>query len=197
MRGTLTPCCARVATADRLSATSPTRHRTTPSSRSPRSGVRGDGRPSRQHITDARKELQRHLDAVNAVMGDGAGGVWREGATGRVYDRTPARWRVERDLLGAAPDRPAPRLDVPRTGADLRAWREARKLSQRDAAEVLGVSERTIRSAEKAASALLPRSFRNAEWEARRALEAPARAALKARNPPVEGGGAGADDSDD
>ncbi len=157
-------------------------------------GVRGDGRPSRRDLTHAREELQRHLDAVNAVMGDGAGGTWREGATGRVYDRTPARWRVERDLLGAAPDRPALRLDVPRTGADLRAWREARKLSQREAAEVLGVGSATVKRAELRRTELLPRAFREVDWGARRTLEAPARAELEARNPPVEGGDAEADD---
>lgn len=158
-------------------------------------GVRGDGRPSRQHIADARRELQRHLDAVNAVMGDGASGTWREGASGeRMYDHTPARWRVERDLLGAAPDRPAPRLDVPRTGADLVLWRERRKLSQREAAEVLGVSKRTITSAEVNAAGVLPRSFRDVDWNAR---QTPARAKLETRNPSVEGGDAGGDDPDE
>lgn len=158
-------------------------------------GVRGDGRPSRQHIADARRELQRHLDAVNAVMGDGASGTWREGASGeRMYDHTPARWRVERDLLGAAPDRPAPRLNVPRTGADLVLWRERRKLSQREAAEVLGVSRRTITSAEVNAAGVLPRSFRDVDWNAR---QTPARAKLETRNPSVEGGDAGGDDPDE
>ena len=151
-------------------------------------GVRVDGKPSRRDITHARAELQGYLDAVNAVTGDGACGTWREGASGeRMYDKEPSLWRVERDLLGAAPNRPQPRLDVPRTGAELVRWRERRKLSQREAAEVLGVSKRTITSAEVNASKGLPRSFRSVDWNARRALEAPALPMLEARNPPVEG----------
>jgi hypothetical protein len=152
-------------------------------------GIRGDGKPSRRHITDARRELARHLEAVHAAISDGSAGTWRTGPTGRVYDHAPARWRVERDLLGAAPDRPALRLDVPRTGIELKAWRDARQLSQREVAELLGVSERTIRTAEKAAAALLPRSFRDVDWGKR---QVPVRAQLT-RGPPVEGEDAGGD----
>lgn len=155
-------------------------------------GIRGDGRPTRQNITHAREELRGYLDAVNAVMGDGGSWAQREGATGRMYDRTPARWRVEREVLDAAPDRPVLRFDVPRTGTELKAWRDARKFSQLDVAKLLEVSERTVRNAEKAPTAPLPRSFRDINWG--KLPAAPLYTQFPVRNPPVEGGDPGQDD---
>lgn len=70
-----------------------------------------------------------------------------------------ARWQVDRVHDGIAP------IEAPRTlginsGAELRAWRDAQNIGQTDMARALGVSERTLRTAEQ--SEALPRSVRAA-----------------------------------
>lgn len=143
--------------------------------------VRGDGKPAARHRADARAELARYVAAMVEAFGDGASMEPVEGEQG-VYQWTPARWRVEREQLGAAPDRPAlPPRDRPYTGAELRAWREARNLSQRDAAEALGVGVATVKRAELRPADPLPRSFSGAPWHVR-ALPSP-----PAELPAVEG----------
>jgi len=133
-------------------------------------GVRGDGKPGRRDITRARAEHARHYDEARDVAGDGASWSVRETPTGRVYDWTPARWRVEREVLGVMPPKALPRpSDAPTTGAGLRAWREARGLSQSAAAAALGVGVATVKRAELRPGEKLPRSFVAADWNAGRA----------------------------
>ena len=105
-----------------------------------------------------------------AAFGDGAELRPVEGADG-LFDWRPARWRVEREQLGAAPERPAlpPPADRPYDGAQLKAWRDGRGLSQRDAARVLKVGFRTVQRAELRPCEALPRAFARPglPWHAR------------------------------
>jgi hypothetical protein len=80
--------------------------------------------------------------------------------TAAVVDRVP-------------PSLAASTANVPRTGAELRAWREKRKLSQRDAAAELGVGFRTVQRAELAPGDALPRAFKRATWGAAPGLPGP------------------------
>ncbi len=127
--------------------------------------VRGDGRPQAKHVEAARAELARYVaavaDAFNAGETPGSlATMTPDPSRLGVYQWTPARWRVEREQLGAAPDRPAlPPPDRPYTGAALRSWREARELSQADAAKVLGVGVATVKRAEGKGDAPLPRAL--------------------------------------
>lgn len=121
------------------------------------------GRWRRGNVAAARRTLDAALLRVAEAFGagcrfeaDGAEGVkaYPGGAWERaVVDRVP-------------PSLPASTATNPRTGAELRAWREARKLSQADAAGVLGVGVATVKRAEGAAAEALPRAFKRANWGA-------------------------------
>lgn len=132
--------------------------------------VRGDGRPAPKHRAAARAELHGYVAEMVAAFGDGAELRPVEGADG-LFDWRPARWRVEREQLGAAPERPAlpPPADRPYDGAQLKAWRDGRGLSQRDAARVLKVGFRTVQRAELRPCEALPRAFARPglPWHAR------------------------------
>lgn len=96
---------------------------------------------------------ERSLVAGALALGDTVRATPSASWTAAVIDRVP-------------PSLPPSTANRPRTGADLRAWREKRELSQTEAARVLGVGKRTIVRAEVAADAALPRAFGRATWEA-------------------------------
>lgn len=126
------------------------------------------GAPTARQLPAARAELARYIAAVTEAMNDGEtpgslAAMTPDLDRPGVYRWTPARWRIERERLGAAPDRPAlPPSDRPYTGGALRAWRDARDLSQRDAARLLGVGFRTVQRAEQRPDDPLPRAFHRA-----------------------------------
>jgi DNA-binding XRE family transcriptional regulator len=99
----------------------------------------------------------------------GNGFAW-EPIEGGKYRITPPRFWVDAVVYRTAPVLPPMTRDAPATGLQLVAWRETHGLTQARAALVLGVSVRTVSSAERAATAKLPRSFANVHWEAVRAL---------------------------
>ena len=120
-----------------------------------------------RHRTSATEKLHATLVQVAGAMGNGF--AW-EPIEGGKYRITPPRFWVDAVVYRTAPVLPPMTRDAPATGLQLVAWRETHGLTQARAALVLGVSVRTVSSAERAATAKLPRSFANVHWEAVRAL---------------------------
>lgn len=120
-----------------------------------------------RHRTSATEKLHATLALVATAMGNGF--AW-EPVEGGKYRITPPRFWVDAVVYRTAPVLPPMTRDAPATGLQLVEWRKTHGLTQARAAAVLGVSVRTVSSAERTASAKLPRSFANVHWEAVRAL---------------------------
>jgi len=103
----------------------------------------------RQHKPgEAWNKLERNLDKLVEID---ALGRWTADDGGRkpeaVYRLYPPGWTVDRTVHGVVPvERRLAAL--PRTGTELRAWREARDWTQAKLARALGVSRRTVVRAE-------------------------------------------------
>lgn len=138
-----------------------------------------DARAKAGNVTAADKTLRRALDALAGAFGDGC----------TAEDIGDDRWRVAppycwRDAVVHRALPPSPSVDVPalesgavvpqqrpRTGAELRAWREARGLSQARAAKLLAVGIATVKRAEGAPDALLGQVFAGTSWWASETVE--------------------------
>lgn len=142
-----------------------------------------------KHQASATETLHRALDAIAAAMGDGC--QW-EALDGGRYRVTASRAWIDAVVHEVPPELSPTTTNAPRNGGELVAWREARELSQREAAAVLGIGVATVKRAEADHAAPLPRSFRGVDWSKR-----PAPAELATRNPPIEGGDAQGDDEGD
>lgn len=105
-----------------------------------------------------------NVDALVNLKTPGIGDVeWRGGrhtAEGMVRFHA-ARWMIERIALGVTPIEAPPPPDL-RRGNDLRAWREARGLTQATVAAALKVSLRTVKGAEADGDRELPPKVRAA-----------------------------------
>jgi hypothetical protein len=123
-----------------------------------------------KHKGAAAETLARALDAVAAAMGPGCRFDPVEG--GGYVARPPHAW-VDAVVHDVPPELPPSIAKAPRTGAELRAWREGGGLSQRDAARVLGVGVATVKRAESDGAMPLPRSFRRVSWARPRTLPGP------------------------
>lgn len=116
-------------------------------------GIQAGEDTPRKRWPDATRALARILDAV----GDAVGWDWsREpGEAGEhpdtLYRVRPPAWWTDRVLRGVPADYGPSLASVPRTGAELKTWRTARGLSQREVAALVGVSQPTILRAEKRA----------------------------------------------
>jgi len=134
-------------------------------------------------LTIPKAKLHEYMDAGKWRRGDAAeadailsralahiAGAFGPGCTfedaGDVVKAHPGRAFVAAVVDRVPPCLPASTASAPRTGAELRAWRERRKLSQVETAAVLGVGKRTIVRAELAPAAPLPRAFKRATWGA-------------------------------
>ena len=115
------------------------------------------------HRADADATLRRAMVDVARAMGEGCTFEPVEGGSYRV---TPPRAWVDAVVHEVPPELPPSRSKTPRNGAELLAWREARDLSQRDAAKALKVGFRTLQRAETRPDAPLPRSFHEVDWSA-------------------------------
>lgn len=113
---------------------------------------------------DATETLHNALDAIALAWGDGCR---CEPVEGGVYRITPPRAWVDAVVHEVPPELPPTRAKTPKNGRELIAWREARDLSQRDAARVLGIGFRTLQRAEARMAEPLPRAFREVDWNAR------------------------------
>jgi hypothetical protein len=120
----------------------------------------------RQQWPRARGVLEHALDALAARVGL----AWRaepdpehglDGPATR-YIITPPRWWQDRVLHGVTPALPPSTAGLPRTGGELRAWRERRGLTQRRVGALLGVDQATVHRAERMEAQALP-----AEWVAK------------------------------
>lgn len=105
--------------------------------------------PRRADWGRADKRLQAALDRLAA---EGVIGGWarEDGSASPALRYSIRPSQVWRDQLvhRLVPQFPASRADVPRTGRALREWRDGRGVSQARAAELLGVSLRTLKYAE-------------------------------------------------
>lgn len=134
-------------------------------------------------LTIPKAKLHEYMDAGKWRRGDAAeadailsralahiAGAFGPGCTfedaGDVVKAHPGRAFVAAVVDRVPPCLPASTASAPRTGAELRAWRERRKLSQVEAAAVLGVGAATVKRAELAAAKPLPRAFKRATWGA-------------------------------
>jgi len=125
-------------------------------------GIEGDG-AREHHKGRAWETFDANVAALAALPTPGIGAVeWVQSRDGEPMVRIhAARWMIERIAHRVAPIEAAqpPALQC---GDDLRAWREARGLTQEKVAALLGVSTRTVRNAELGGAAPLPRSIRDA-----------------------------------
>jgi hypothetical protein len=117
-------------------------------------GIQAGEDTPRKRWPDATRALARALDAV----GDAVGWDW-SCAPGdnadTLYRIRPPAWWTDRVLRGVPADYGPSLASTPRTGAELKAWRTARGLSQREVAALVGLSHPTILRAEKRAEAPL------------------------------------------
>lgn len=120
------------------------------------------GRWRRGDAAAAEETLSRALARVAGAFGHGA--TFEEAGEGVRF--FPGGAFIAAVVDRVPPSLPASTASAPRTGAELRAWRDRRKLSQVDAARALGVGKRTIVRAELAPDAPLPRAFKRATWGA-------------------------------
>jgi hypothetical protein len=116
------------------------------------------------HRADATDTLHNALDAIARTWGDGCRCEPVEGGNYRI---TPSRAWVDAVVHDVPPELPPSRAKTPKNGAELIAWREARDLSQREAARELGVGIATIKRAELRPTEPLPRAFREVDWSVR------------------------------
>ena len=118
--------------------------------------LRGDtlletaGIPVHDHnLQRAMETLQNNLDELVRIGGLGRyewtdGEAWKPYSVCRLY---PPSWAVDRTVHGIAPIEHHKTSSM-KTGEDLFLWRQRIQITQREAAKRLGVSERTLRSAE-------------------------------------------------
>lgn len=105
------------------------------------------GAPQRSQWPAARATLERVL----SHLGRAAGLDWTNEGTGptAVYTITPPAWWRDRVLHGVRPELPANTAALPRTGAELAAWRAERGLSLRDVQAATGIGKTTVARAEQ------------------------------------------------
>lgn len=124
-------------------------------------GIEGD---REHHKGRAWETFDANVAALAALAMPAIGAVeWlREPRTAEGVVRIhAARWMVDRIAHGIAPVEALPPPPL-RVGNDLRAWREARGITQAAIAAALGVSLRTVKGAEGEGDRELPRSIRAA-----------------------------------
>ena len=104
----------------------------------------------RRRAGPAWSSLRRTLDQLQAINALGRYEWVRNPETlDGVCHLYPPLWAIDR-TVHALPPLEAKPSSLPSLGRELRVWRRARELTQKDAAELLGVSERTVRNAEVA-----------------------------------------------
>lgn len=117
-------------------------------------GIRDGDATTRGRWPDATRALNRALDAIGAAVGwDWSCDPGENADT--LYRIRPPTWWSDRVLRGVPADYGPSLASVPRTGAELKGWREARGLSQRAVAELVGVSQPTVLRAERRGDAPL------------------------------------------
>lgn len=104
-------------------------------------------------------KLERNLAKLGGI--DALEG-WEADDGGRdleaVYRLWPPAWAMDRISRGVPVIEPR-LVELPKTGAELRAWREKRGWTQKQLAEALGVNRSTVIRAEKGGGNALPRSI--------------------------------------
>jgi hypothetical protein len=113
-------------------------------------GTLRGGDPAPKRRGEAAAALQRQLDKL-AFIGESAN--WRQIDPGEVVPETrfeipPPQWWRDQVVHRVPPLLGPSTAGTPRTGVELRAWREARALTQRQAAKLLGVGQATVARAE-------------------------------------------------
>lgn len=123
------------------------------------------GRWRRGNAADAAKTLDGALRRIAKACGPGCEFI----DEGESITARPSAAFVAAVVDRVPPSLAASTAGIPRTGAELRAWRDELGLSQADAARLLDVGIATVKRAEAAPDASLPRAFRRAKWEAAKA----------------------------
>jgi hypothetical protein len=115
------------------------------------------GEPAPKRRAAAADALHRLLDKLCLV---GEIGAWTRLDEGEVvpetrYELRPPQWWRDQVIHRVPPALRAVTAGVPRTGLELKRWREGRGWTQRDAAKKLGVGQATLSRAEGAGTAAL------------------------------------------
>jgi Helix-turn-helix len=108
-------------------------------------GIREGRSTERKRWPAASEALQRALDRIGQAMGGGFN--WTlEGNPGpnQLFKMTPPNWWIDRAMLGVPPQENRSLATVPRTGRELKAWRETRGLSQREVARRSGIDQKRL-----------------------------------------------------
>ena len=122
------------------------------------------GRWRRGDAAAAEETLSRAI--AQATRAQGRGAAFED--MGDAVRFTPGAAFLAAVVDRVPPCLPASTASAPRTGAELRAWREKRKLSQVEAAAALGVGAATVKRAELAPAKPLSRAFKRARWASER-----------------------------
>lgn len=123
-------------------------------------GIHRDGKPKPGELTHARRTLQNVLTTTLEALGEGASFECIEEPTGRRYVIRSPNWLRDALVHGVPPVLPeACPSSLPRTGEQLVEWRKKKDWTQERVAKQLGVTKRTVQSAESRSKATLPPSM--------------------------------------
>lgn len=123
-------------------------------------GIHRDGRPKPGELTHARRTLQNVLTTTLEALGEGASFEYFDEPTGRRYVIRSPNWLRDALVHGVPPVLPeACPSSLPRTGEQLVEWRKKKDWTQERVAKQLGVTKRTVQSAESRPKATLPPSM--------------------------------------
>lgn len=122
-------------------------------------GIRDGLSTDRKRWPDARRALDRALERAGKAIGiDWT--VEGEGAEALYTIRAPTWW-ADRALRGVPPQLPKGQAGVPRTGAELREWRQERGLTLRDLSAAIEVPRSTLSDVENRPDLALPPDWAN------------------------------------
>jgi hypothetical protein len=123
-------------------------------------GILGDGKPSPDDLTHARRTLKNALAEALSALGEGAAFSLTEESTSRHYTILPPQWLKDALVHGVPPELPETcPSSLPRTGEQLIEWRKKKNWTQERVAKQLEVGISTIKRAELRPKETLPKTM--------------------------------------